>query len=243
MSAAGSGLGRTLWPLSSRCLLPLRLLVAITQALPAGAQDRAAEPDLAPGEQVVEAVDSTRLDVARLPPEAIEITRELYAHGLFLEAQAGALAFGGDANKVSTPGPRFAVVLGYEVFSWLSAVLLIDGSMHRTDNRAPPAPSAYELIGAAAGVRFNIPFSPRLALWVSGLVGVHWSSRDVLRALDFRDAFKVGTNYGGELGFDWHMKSRHHSLGILGGARMYPSLARDEFTLGGYGSLYLRYVF
>ncbi len=241
MSAAG--LARTLWSLASSALLPLWLLAVVAHTRPARAQDRAAEPDLAPGEQVVEAVDPTRLDVARLPPEAIEITRELYAHGLFLEAQVGALAYGGDANKVSTPGPRFAVALGYEVFSWLSAVLLVDGSMHRTDNRAPPAPSAYELLGAAAGVRFNAPFNPRFALWLSGLVGVNWSSRDVLRALDFRDAFKLGVNYGGELGFDWHMKSRHHSLGVLGGARMYPSLTRDAFTLGGYGSLYLRYVF
>jgi hypothetical protein len=207
------------------------------------AQDSAREPDLAPGEQVVETVDSTRLDVARLPPEAIAITRDLYAHGLFLEAQAGALAFVGDANKVSTPGPRFAIVVGYELFSWLSAVLLVDGSLHRTDNRGPPAPSAYELIGGAGGLRFNVPFTPRAALWVSGLFGVNWSSRDVLRALDFKDAFKLGINYGGELGFDWHMKSRHHSLGILGGARVYPSLTREEFTLGGYGSAYLRYVF
>jgi len=221
----------------------LGALLAVCQHSPAVAQDVPNEPDLAPGAPVVEAVDPTRLDVARLPPEAIHITRDLYAHGLFLEAQVGALAFAGDANIVSTPGPRFALVLGYELFSWLSAVVLLDGSMHRTDNHSPPAPSAYELIGGAAGVRFNIPFTPRIALWVSGLFGLSWSSRDVLRALDFKDAFKVGANYGGELGLDWHLKSRHHSLGILGGARVYPSLARDDFTLGGYGSLYLRYVF
>ncbi|MFT3923444.1 MAG: hypothetical protein QM778_12990 [Myxococcales bacterium] len=207
------------------------------------AQGNASEPDLAPGEQLTEAVDPTRLDVARLPPEAIEVTRDLYAHGLFLEAQAGALAFVGDANVVSTPGPRFGVALGYEVFSWLSPLLLLEGSMHRTDNRGPPAPSAYELIGGALGARLNIPFNARAALWVSGLVGVNWSSRDVLRALGFTDAFKLGINYGGELGFDWHLKSRHHSLGVLGGARLYPSLARDDFTLAGYGSAYVRYVF
>ena len=219
------------------------LLATFFLRAPALAQESPSEPDLAPGEQVVEKVDSTRLDVARLPPEAIKLSRDLYAHGLFLEAQAGALAFAGDANIVSTPGPRFGVVLGYELFSWLSAVLLFDGSMHRTDNRGPPAPSAYELIGGATGLRFNIPFTPRTALWLGGLVGVNWSSRDVLRSLGFLDAFKLGINYGGELGFDWHMKSLHHSLGILGGARVYPSLTRDDFTLGGYGSLYLRYVF
>ena len=221
------------------------LVSALLSALAGGAraQERATEPELAPGEQVVESVDSTRLDVARLPPEPVEVTRDLYARGLFLEAQAGALAFAGDANIVSKAGPRFGVALGYEFFSWLSGVMLLEGSMHRTDNRGPPAPSAYELIGGAVGARFNVPFNARASLWLSGLVGVNWSSRDVLRANGFKDAFKLGINYGGELGFDWHLKSRHHSLGLLAGARMYPSLARDDFTLGAYGSAYVRYVF
>jgi hypothetical protein len=202
-----------------------------------------ADHELAPGEELVEAPDPTRLDVARLPPEAIPLSRDLYAQGWFLEAQAGVLTFAGDAQLVSTAGPRFAIAGGYELFRWLSAVLLVDGSLHRTDNHGVPHPSAYTLIGGAAGVRFTLPFGARSALWAGGLVGVNWSSGDLLRALGFKDAFKLGINYGGELGFDWHMRSRHHSLGILGGARMYPSLARNDFTLGGYGSLYLRYVF
>lgn len=201
------------------------------------------EPELTPGTALVEAPDPTRLDVARLPVDAIALSRDLYAQGVFVEAHVGALAFAGDANIVSTPGPRFAVTVGYEFFRWLSCVLLLDGSLHRTDNRAPPHPSAYELIGTAIGLRFTLPFGPRTAMFVGGLAGIHWASKDVLRALDFRDAFKVGTNYGGELGFDWHMRSRHHSLGILGGARSYPSLTRNAFTLGAYGSAYVRYVF
>jgi hypothetical protein len=219
------------------CVLFLVSLPAATRA------QVSTETELSPGEKVVEAPDPTRLDVARLPPEALEITRDLYSHGLFLEAQLGALAFVGDANKVSAPGPRLSIALGYELFSWLSPLLQIEGSLHRTDNRPPPRASTYELVSAAAGLRFSLPFSARAALWLDGLVGVNWSSGDVLRALGFRDAFKLGINYGGELGFDWHMRARHHSLGLLGGARMYPSLARKDFTVGAYGSAYLRYVF
>jgi hypothetical protein len=121
--------------------------------------------------------------------------------------------------------------------------LLIEGSSHRTDNRPPPRATAYELLGAAAGLRLTAPVNAKIALWIDGLVGVNWSSGDVLRALGFRDAFKLGVNYGGELGFDWHVRARHHSIGLLGGARVYPSLARNDVTVGGYGSLYLRYVF
>ena len=70
-----------------------------------------------------------------------------------------------------------------------------------------------------------------------------WTDGDVLRGLGFQEADTMGIDYGGELGFDWHVRSRHHSLGVLGGARAYPSLERDGSTLGLYGSLYLRYVF
>ena len=37
-----------------------------------------------------EGADTTRLDVERLPAEAITITRELYAHGFFVEGSLGA---------------------------------------------------------------------------------------------------------------------------------------------------------
>ena len=120
--------------------------------------------------------------------------------GLFVEAQAGALALAGDANKVSKAGPRFAVALGYELLPWLSPLLVLEASIHGTDNRPPPAASAYELLGAAAGVRFSIPFDARAALWLDGLVGMNWASGDVLRSMGFADAFKLGFNYGGELG-------------------------------------------
>jgi hypothetical protein len=198
---------------------------------------------LAPGEKHQEEPDPTRLDVARLPPEALPISRELYAHGWFLEAQLGALAFAGDANRVSSAGPRIAAAAGYEFWPWLSALLQVEASMHATDNRPPPSATTYELLGAALGVRFTAPLGAQAALWCGGLVGVNWASADVLRALGFRDAFKLGTNYGGELGFDWHVRARHHSLGLLGGARALPSLTRDGFTLAGYGTVYVRYVF
>lgn len=225
-----------------RLLLGLIVGCALLGASAVNAEPSASQ-ELAPGEKLMEAPDPTRLDVARLPPEAAVITRALYAHGWFLEAQIGALAPVGDAAKVSTAGPRLAVAGGYELLSWLSALIQLEGSIHRTDNRPPPAATTYELVGAALGVRLTAPLGPRAALWCGGLAGLSWSSADVLRAMGFRDAFKIGPNYGGELGFDWHVRARHHSLGVLAGARMFPTLARTEFTLGVYGSAYLRYVF
>jgi hypothetical protein len=228
--AMPSRLGAALWVVAALLLL----------ASPVDAQHGADASPAGPGR---EPVDRTRLDVARLPPEAATIRRELYDEGLFLEAQLGAATFVGDARSVSHAGPRLAIALGYELTHWFALLFAIDASMHQTRNRPPPAHTSYELVAGMLGARFSVPIDHRFALWAQGLAGVTWSSGDVLRALDFRDAFKPGLAYGGELGFDWHMRARHHSLGLLGGARLLPTLARDDFTLSTYGAAYLRYVF
>ncbi len=41
------------------------------------------------------------------------------------------------------------------------------------------------------------------------------------------------------------MRNRHHSMGILGGARIHPGLEGfdGELAIGVHGSAYIRYVF
>src|SRR5262245_4225488 len=93
-------------------LVVLLSALCLFGARSAAAQD--APPDeVQAGEVRTEQVDSTRLDVSRLPPEAIEVTRDLYAHGFFAEAQLGAQGFLGDLGDVSKPGPRLALDFGY----------------------------------------------------------------------------------------------------------------------------------
>ncbi|MET0343458.1 MAG: hypothetical protein ABW252_20775 [Polyangiales bacterium] len=202
-----------------------------------------AEPEgIAPGVQR-EPVDTTRLDVARLPPEAAKPARTLYAAGWFAEAQLGARAFVGDVRAVSRAGPRFAIDVGHQPTRWLALLIELDASMHNTRGPTPPANSSYELLGAALGVRLTAPLGAQAALWATGLAGVAWTSADVLRARGFRDADNVRPAYGGDLGFDWHVHARHHALGVISGARAYPSLARDGYALGLHGAVHLRYVF
>jgi hypothetical protein len=208
----------------------------------ANAQEPATE-DVEAGKIITEQVDSTRLDVARLPPEAIQVTRDLYARGFFLEAQLGAVGFLGDLAEVSDPGPRLGIGVGYEFTSWLSVLVELDASFHDTKQRPPPSHTMYEMLGALAGLRLTLPLSVRAALWADGLVGMVWTGGDVLRGLGFPDAVGPSLSYGGELGFDWHVLARHHSLGLLAGGRLFPDLVRDNYSLAIYSSAYLRYVF
>ncbi|NOY91494.1 MAG: hypothetical protein GXP55_09860 [Deltaproteobacteria bacterium] len=209
----------------------------------ARAQDPATESGTAG--PVTEEPDATRLDAERLPPEAIEVTRELYAHGLYVESRLGARGFLGSLGEIAPVGPYFAVDVGYELFSWLSFGGRAEASMHRTAGPRPPRPRSFQLYGFLAELRLNINAGARAALFLSFEGGLSFVPTDDLQVYGFRDAKDLGLIYGGELGFDWHMKNRHSSLGLAGGARLLPNLQRagGQPTMGIHGAAYFRHVF
>jgi hypothetical protein len=217
----------------------LRALAMLWLFVCGTAQAQEAQPE-GPG---AERVDTTRLDVERLPPEALTPRRALFSRGWFVEGQLGGATFAGDARSASRGGPRLSIAFGYELTRWFSVLIQVEGSQHQTRNRPPPSRTSYELVLADAGARFSLPIRERQALFATALVGVAFTTRDVLRGLEFRDGHKPGVAYGGELGYDFHLASRHHSLGVLTGARQLPGLARDGFTLALHAAAYLRYVF
>ena len=218
-------------------------LVAVLAASSAPAPARAQEAGAT--ELVEEGVDPTRLDVERLPPEAIRITRDLYAHGFFVEALIGGRGFYNGVGQLSHPGLWASFGLGLEIFRWLLVKIAGEASFHGTDAPPPPGPTAFEIIGATAEVRVQANLTPRFAMWVGGEGGIVYATGDVLRMYGVQDSSSIGITYGGTAGVDWHQSNRHHSLGVMGGARLYPSLVGvdDAAVLGIHGAFYVRYVF
>lgn len=196
-------------------------------------------------EPAVEEPDPTRLDVERLPPEAIEVTRDLYSHGFYLEAHLGARGFVGGVGRVSDPGFYLGIGLGYEVLPWLWLGATLEGSIHRTAAPAPPSPDVFEVIGFVGEARVQVAASERVAIWLGAEGGLAVATGDVLSTYGLQEAQSLGPVFGGRLGLDWHMRSRHHSLGLAGGARAYLPLegADGELAIGVHGTAYLRYVF
>jgi hypothetical protein len=191
-----------------------------------------------------EDIDATRLDVERLPPEAIEITRDLYAHGLFVEGRVGGRYFLGGAGRLSLPGPLFTTMVGYEIFPLLHVLLGAEGSIHSTNAPAPPSNGTFQVLGGLAEVRLNINIGARFAIWLGGALGVSIATSDLLRTYGVRQAGDVSLNYGGRIGFDWHFPNRHYSMGLSGGGRLFPQLEGfdGEAAIAIDAELYLRYV-
>ncbi|MBZ0117918.1 MAG: hypothetical protein K8H88_13025 [Sandaracinaceae bacterium] len=227
----------------SACWFAVIALLATTAAASAQSAEAAAEEE---GGVSREETDTTRLDVERLPPEAIQITRALYAHGFFLEGQLGAIGFLNGVGNYITPGPWASLAFGLEIADWFHVLLAAEGSMHRTDAPPPPRPTAFELVGGTASLRLQANFTPEFAAWISGQFGLFVATTDVLDIYGFQSASSVGIAYGGQLGVDWHFRARHHSIGLLGGLRHYPALeglTGGAPALGIHGSAYMRYVF
>lgn len=196
-------------------------------------------------EAYVEPKDETRLDVERLPPEAIEITRDLYATGLYLQAITGGRGFAGGLGRYAETGFWANILVGYEVASWLMIAAGVELSMHALDAPAPPTSVTFERLEAVLAPRVQLALSARSALWIGPEVSAGFTPGDALRIYGYDAAHALGLGVGGSLGFDWHLASRHHSLGLLAGARALPSLTSPsgEPTVGIHGAAYLKYVF
>ena len=192
-----------------------------------------------------EALDTTRLDVERLPPEAIQITRDMYSQGLYLRAEMGGQGFAGGIGRLSAAGPMARLVAGYELTSWFSIASQLGLAFHSTKGPTPPAATAFQLYSLLAQARFQANLSTRVALWASGDVGGGFANGDFLQAFGYEDAGKIGLVYGGTLGFDWHLRNAHHSLGLAAGAHLYPNLndPEGEQSIGIESAAYLKYVF
>jgi hypothetical protein len=191
-----------------------------------------------------ETPDATRLDVERLPPEAIQPTRDMYDVGFHLRAELGGQGFAGGIGRIVAPGPAAHIAAGYELTPWFALAGEFGLAMHPTDAPPPPSASAFQLYTLLAQARLQVPLSTRSALWLSADGGAGFASGDFLQAWGYPRAGKLGLVYGGALGFDWHFMNPHHSIGLRTGAHLYPNLdaASGEKSIAIEAALYLKYV-
>lgn len=192
-----------------------------------------------------EPLDTTRLDVERLPPEALLLTRDMYHVGWHVRAELGAQGFAYGVGRYASWGPVAHVALGYELNEWFLIAADFGLGMHGTNAPPPPAATTFQTYTALGQARFTLPLGLRAAVWLSADLGVGVMQGDILQVYGFRRANTLGLVYGGALGFDWHFLNPHHSLGVKAAGHLYPQLvaANDELSLALEAAAYLKYVF
>jgi hypothetical protein len=196
-------------------------------------------------EPTLEPLDKTRMDVERLPAEAIEPDRKLYHEGLHVRAELGGQGFVGGVGRVASLGPVAHLAVGYEFSQWLLVAADFGLGMHGSSAPPPPAATTFQTYTALLQMRFGVPLGARALIWLSADGGAGKVSGDFLQAWGFDRAGKIGFVYGGALGFDWHFLNPHHSIGLKAGGHLYPNLvaSNGETSTAVEATAYLKYVF
>jgi hypothetical protein len=232
--------------LARRALLTLLLLAG-----PAAAQtteDQALTPEQV--QAAMTAADQQK-DQSTLPTAPAEAPPPPPRHkGLVLEQSVGALGFAGKFGTFTGhPAVWLQTQVGYEIFRWL--MVFAQGEAAFTDNGNTVGPEqnrAFPLLGFGGGVRFTIPFTPRVGMYVQGALGgdVALVPSGELVNFGYEKIESLGFWAGGRLGLEWFQVDRHLALGVSGGARYMANLAYglgNDLPLAWDATIDLRYTF
>jgi len=219
-------------------------------AAPAVAQD---EPQPITTEQAQAAIKTAdqQTDKSTLPAPPLEAPPPPPRHkGLVLEQNLGAEGFVGKFGGLTGhPNIWLKTQLGFEIFKWL--MVFGSGDLAFTDTGTSSGPTQnrpFPIIGFGGGVRFTIPFTVRVGMYVQGEAGgdVAYVKPGVLTNFGYMNAEKVGFQAGGRLGIEWFQTDRHIAIGLSGGARYLANLAYEaggDLPLAWDATFDLRYTF
>jgi hypothetical protein len=170
--------------------------------------------------------------------------------GVVLEQSVGAVGWVGKFGGLTGhPGIWLKTQLGYELFKWLMVFGAGDLAFTDTgDSTGPSQNRPFPILGFSGGVRFTIPFTNRVGMYVQGEAGgdVALVKSGVLANFGYHPAESVGFMAGGRLGFEWFQVDRHLALGISGGARYMANFAYEgggDLPLAWDATIDLRYTF
>jgi hypothetical protein len=170
--------------------------------------------------------------------------------GLVLEQGLGAVGWLGKFGGLTGhPAIWLKTQIGFELFKWLMLFGASDLAFTDTGNSSGPAQNRpFPIIGFSGGVRFTIPFTARVGMYVQGEAGgdVALVKSGVLTNFGYHPAESVGFMAGGRLGLEWFQTDRHLALGVSGGARYMANLAYEaggDLPLAWDATIDLRYTF
>ena len=163
-----------------------------------------------------------------------------YASGPYAELHAGASGFLDVNRDYAAIGPSLGVRAGYDLFRWLSLGGYALGSTHEATLPPPPEQEFFQIYQAGGEGQLRQRFG-QFGVFAEGGAGLAFISTNVLDRVGVTDptqtrlspAFTVGG------GFDYHLQSRHFSVGLGADYTIYPSFAAAQSLTV---RLYVRYT-
>lgn len=152
--------------------------------------------------------------------------------GVVLDSRIGVVGFTGDIAKLVTPAPWANVQLGYEIFNWLMVFGQGELAFTTTGGDGKTRTRAFPIFGFGGGLRLTVHATPRVALFLQPGIGAIFADVPdrALAIYGYSKLESLGLSLNGRLGFEWYAVNRHFALGISGGPRFAPSLAKTSAT-------------
>ncbi len=154
--------------------------------------------------------------------------------GIVLDSRIGVFGFTGDIAQLVTPAPFANAQLGYEIFDWLMVYGQGELAFTTTGGDGKTRTRAFPIFGFGGGIRLTVHATPRVAFFLQPGLGAIVADvpERALAIYGYTKLESLGLSVNGRLGFEWYAVNRHFALGISGGPRFAPSLAKAAATAG-----------
>lgn len=152
--------------------------------------------------------------------------------GVVLDSRIGVFGFTGDIAQLVTTAPFANVQLGYEIFDWLMLYGQGELAFTTTGGDGKTRTRAFPIFGFGGGLRVTVHVTPRVALFLQPGIGAIVADvpERALAVYGYTKLESLGLSLDGRLGLEWYAVNRHFALGISGGPRFAPSLAKASAT-------------
>lgn len=200
-----------------------------------GAPVLAHADDAAPASKELGAVDlsGTALSRAEAKPDSPDADEAPplppRKKGVVLDSRVGVMGFTGDLAQLVTTAPWANLQVGYEIFSWLMIYGQGELAFSTTGGDGRTRTRAFPILGFGGGLRITVHATERVALFLQPGIGAIVADvpERALAIYGYEALESLGLSLNGRLGFEWYALSRHFALGLSGGPRFAPSLARS----------------
>ncbi len=136
--------------------------------------------------------------------------------GPYAQVSVGGQKMVGKTKRRTNEGPKFALRVGTDLFSWFSVGGRLDIASHEVVLPRPPQGEYTQFYGGAGEARLSLSIGP-VAVFAEGSLGYTMVSTNVLETVDILEPGERFTpTIGAGGGLEYQLQNRHYAFGLGG---------------------------